>query len=224
VAFAARQKRTDPSQVHVRYLDSPVATQITRMNQYAVPLEWTSAGKIVFYTPQEPAGLWSVSPTGGEPEPLHPIPIGIADSTTVSPDGSAVVFLKRIEDKWSLAISSPPGSPPKPYLPAPFASAERVIRDQPRLKFSPDGKQILFVRNAGGEAGDLEAWLMPYPADVSNPPHKVPNAWNGAFSWMPDNRHVVVSDGPSRFATAGTSSSRNASAPAGWNAGAVTSG
>ena len=34
------------------------------------PIEWTSAGRIVFRSDQAPAGLWSVSPVGGEPEPL----------------------------------------------------------------------------------------------------------------------------------------------------------
>jgi Tol biopolymer transport system component len=51
------------------------------------------------------------------------------------------------------------------------------------------------VRNAG--AGE-ETWLMPYPADVSTPPRRVLDgmpAFRGTptFSWLPDNRHVVLS-------------------------------
>ena len=65
-------------------------------------------------------------------------------------------------------ISSPPGAAPKLYEPAPFAS--RTVFNAPTVKFSPDGKQILLIRNAG--AGE-EAWLMPYPANAANPPHRI---------------------------------------------------
>ena len=48
VAYGARQKDTDPYQVYVRYLDSPVATQITDVPGVVGVSQWTSAGKIVF--------------------------------------------------------------------------------------------------------------------------------------------------------------------------------
>ncbi len=66
------------------------------------------------------------------------------------------------------------------------------------VKFSPDGKQILLIRNAGkGE----EAWLLPYSANASNPPHRIlldlpAVGGTPAFSWMPDNRRVVLSTTP----------------------------
>jgi serine/threonine protein kinase len=77
VAFAARQKNTDPFQVYVRYLDSPVATPITHLAVDAIPINWTSAGRIVFRSTQSPAGLWSVLPVGGEPQSLQDIVGGV---------------------------------------------------------------------------------------------------------------------------------------------------
>jgi len=194
VTFGARQKTTDPFQVYVRYLDSPVATRITHMAVSSTPTDWTAAGRIVFYSAQAPAGLWSVSPVGGEPEPLQAFETPVA---SVSRDGTAMAGLRRGEDGvYSIWISSPPGAALTPYLPAPFAS--RRITNGPQVRFSPDGRQILMFRNAG--AGE-EAWLMPYPADQATPPSRIfldLPAFSGTpeFSWMPDNRHVVLSFSP----------------------------
>jgi Tol biopolymer transport system component len=193
VAFGAKQKETDPFQVYVRYLDAPVAYQITHVAVSAFPIDWTSAGRIVFRSTQAPAGLWSVSPVGGEPEPLQAI--GNTTAASVSRDGTALAWLHRGDDGVSsIWSSSPPGAAPKPYEPAPFAS--RTVFNQPVLKFSPDGKQILLFANLDN-AGE-EAWLMPYPANAATPPRRnlqgLP-AFGGTpeVSWMPDNRHVVLS-------------------------------
>jgi Tol biopolymer transport system component len=196
VAFAARQKLTDPYQIYLRYLDSPVATQITDQAMLAIPLDWTAAGRIVFYSPQAPMGLWSVSPVGGQPEPLLAMAAAVDRplSASVSRDGKALAWLHRgDEGLFNVWISSPPGAAPKPYDPAPFAS--RIAANAPTMKFSPDGKQILMIRNAGtGE----EAWLMPYPADPAEAPRRILEnlpVFGGTpeFSWMPDSRHVVLS-------------------------------
>jgi serine/threonine protein kinase len=212
VAFAARQKESDPYQLYVRYLDSPAATQITHIAESAIPIDWTSTGRIVFRSPRKPAGLWSVSPVGGEPEPLLAMQDASETATaSVSPDGSAVASFRAGGDGvMTVWISSPAGAAQKPYAPAPFAA--RTIHNAPRLKFSPDGKQLLLIRNS--TAGE-EAWLMPYPPDASKPPHRVLQsvpAFNGTptFAWMPDNRHVVLStsagNAPAQLYLADTSS------------------
>jgi eukaryotic-like serine/threonine-protein kinase len=195
VAFAARQKKEDPFQVYVRYLDAPVATPITHLAEDAHPVAWTSTGRIVFQSSHAPAGLWSVSPVGGEPVPLLAVDGHFAPS--VSQDGAALAVLRRGDDGlWSIWISSPPGEALKPYQPAPFAS--RSVFNSPTLRFSPDGTKILLIRNPSvGE----EAWLLPYPPNPAQPPHRVLEslpAFGGtpSFSWMPDNRHVVVSTTP----------------------------
>jgi eukaryotic-like serine/threonine-protein kinase len=197
VAFAGRQKITDPMQVYVRYLDSPVATQLTHIPEPAIPVDWTSTGRIIFRSLRAPVGLWSVSPVGGEPEPFAAMNPSEANSASVSRDGSAVAsFHKGDDGLFGVWISSPPGSAPKPYQPAPFAF--RTVANSPQVKFSPDGKQLLLIRNAG--AGE-QAWLMPYPANSAQPPHRILQnfpAFGGTptFSWMPDNRRIVISTVP----------------------------
>ena len=77
-------------------------------------------------------------------------------------------------------------------MPAPFASKE--LTGYPQLDFSPDGKEILLFR--GGDSGD-EAWLLPYPAGDRPPKRilqKLPTFGDTpSFSWLPDNRHIVIS-------------------------------
>ena len=121
-----------------------------------------------------------------------------AATASVSLDGKALAWLHRGNDGvFGVWISSPPGAEPKPYQPAPFAS--RAYVNVPTVKFSPDGRQILMLRN--GDNRREEAWLMPYPANAATPPHRILQglpAFGGTptFSWMPDNRHVVVSTTP----------------------------
>jgi Tol biopolymer transport system component len=205
VAFGARQKDTDLFQVYVRHLDSPVATQITTHPGGVADLsQWTSDGKIVFVS-QTPMGLWSVSPVGGEPEPWAtsgPEPMAglaspVLSSNTapiaVSRDGTTAALYFRGSDGVVSMWILPRDGPPQAYAPAPFASRQSF--NAPVVKFSPDGRQLLLVRNAGiGE----ETWLMPYPADATNPPRRVLEgvpAFSGTptFSWLPDSRHVVLS-------------------------------
>jgi Tol biopolymer transport system component len=51
------------------------------------------------------------------------------------------------------------------------------------------------MRNAG--SGE-ETWLMPYPPNAANPPHRILQGLSNltntpTASWIPDNRHVVLS-------------------------------
>ena len=192
VAFGARQTDTDVYQIYVRYLDSPVATQITHLTAGGTPFGWTSTGRIAFFSAR---AAWSVSPVGGEPEK------GLANDGTlelvsvgsVSRDGTAGAALYRGKDGLTNLWTSQHGAVRKPYEPAPFAS--RTVLAGAQVKFSPDGNQILVFRNAG--AGE-EAWLMPFPANAAAPPHRILQGLPAArrtptFSWMPDNRRVVLS-------------------------------
>ena len=176
-----------------------MATPITRLVTSGTPIEWTSAGRVVFHSTQAPAGLWSVSPVGGEPQPLHAIKDErAAESASASRDGSALAWWDKGDDGvFTVLIASPPGAEPKPYQPAPFATRNTVAF--PTVKFSPDGKHLLLIRNA---AEGPEAWLLPYPASETQPPHRtlerVPmnSGSTPTFSWMPDSRHVVLATPP----------------------------
>jgi Tol biopolymer transport system component len=196
VAYGARQRDTDSYQLYVRYLDSPGATPITAPGVgVAGVIQWTTAGKIVFGMGLR---LWTVSPVGGEPEPFEKP--GVIDTTlqlvgngSISRDGTmAVAYFRSADGALGLRTWSR-DSGQKPYEPAPFATRTNI--NTPLASLSPDGKQILLLRNTG--AGE-EAWLMPYPADTDNPPRRVLQGVSNFFStptasWLPDNRHVVLS-------------------------------
>jgi Tol biopolymer transport system component/DNA-binding winged helix-turn-helix (wHTH) protein len=192
VAFEVQRNETDAPQVYVRYLDSPTALQLTHEPDGGTPIAWTSGGRIVFQSSRPPRGLWTISPVGGEAEPLLGLDADARD-THVSGDGSVVAHYGPDKDGLvGVLISSPAGSPAKPYAPAPFAT--RMNLNTPTVRFSPDGKQILLMRRAG--AGE-EAWLMPYPPDPSNPPRRIfrnlpPRAGTPTVSWMPDSRRIVM--------------------------------
>ena len=199
VAYGAGQGTdpTDPYQVFVRYLDSPTPAQVTHIAEVAAPMAWAPDGKrILFGSPRAPAGIWSVSSVGGEPEPFMPLSGDIV--STVSPDLQAVAFLALGEDGlYSVWISSPPGAPRRKYVPDPVAS--KALFNDSRLRFSPDGKfLLLFVKN---DKSRDEAWLMPYPPNPAKPPKLVLpglHSYTGTpnFAWMPDSRHIVLSYQP----------------------------
>jgi WD40 repeat protein len=93
-----------------------------------------------------------------------------------------------------VAISSPPGTPLKPYAPTPFET--NLVSNRPRIRFSPDGKQLLLMVNAGRQGE--EAWLLPYPSDGRTTPKQIlgvlpPFGFTPTFHWLPDSRHIVMS-------------------------------
>ena len=191
VAYAARQN-SGPFQLFIRELDSPSAVQITHTSENIFPTAWSPDGQRIFInSDRKPDMLWSIAKVGGEPEPV--MSLQDVGEGSVSPDGRSAVFLKEEKGKGTgVWISSPLGSPPKPYTPAPFPPTEYF--NAPRVKFSPDGKSVLLFINRREE----QAWLLPYPPTSSKPPHRVLTTIPGIggtpdFSWMPDSRHVVLS-------------------------------
>jgi len=204
VAYAGYVSDPRANQVFVRYLDSPAPVQITSGPDRAEPVAWAPDSKrVIFRSAHQPAGLWSVSVTGGEPESFMPTE-GIG-SLAVSPDLRSVAVMRQGDDGvHAVWISSPPGATPRKYLPNPMAT--RALYNATNLRFSPDGKSILmFMR---GDKGRTEAWLMPYPPNSSKPPRLIqtdltPYGGTPQFSWMPDSRHVVLA-----FASSPESSSQ----------------
>jgi len=199
VAYAVRTP-SGVVQTFIRYLDSPVPAQVTRTAESAFPAGWTPDGKHILLTiARKPDGIWSIATVGGEPELFMSLPFDMSARAISSDAKTLVAFRKGNDGRFGLWISSPPGSPLRKYAPEPFASRE--IYNDPQVEFSPDGKHLLLIANL--DRHREEAWLMPYPPDSSHPPRQViPNlqSFGGTppFSWLPDNRHVVLSLSPSR--------------------------
>ncbi|HUI57639.1 MAG TPA: protein kinase [Bryobacteraceae bacterium] len=196
VAYTARP--SDPAalgqyQVYIRYLDSPTPIQITHTDGGAAPRAWTPDGKRLILDLFGKPGFWSISVVGGEPDVLVAT-VPASRVNAFSPDAQAVAYLYPGDDeRYGVWISSPLGAKPQRYLPDPFATKD--VYNIPKLKFSPDGKQLLLILNAG-RAGE-EVWLLPYPPNPSHPPRRVlPDlvSYSGTptFCWMPDNRHILL--------------------------------
>ena len=197
-AVAYSSKVDGVYQIFLRYLDSPVPVQLTHEKHSLRTAGWSSDRNhliVVEYAYRKDLplyNLYSVATVGGEPEFIMDADCGVCD---LSPDGKAFAtfpWSKNPGDVKTLAISDPLGSPLRAYMPAPFASGE--VPNRPEVLFSPDGKEILLFR--AGEDFKEEAWILPYPPG-SKPPKRVLGklpALQGtpSFSWLPDNRHIVV--------------------------------
>jgi Tol biopolymer transport system component len=196
VAYAG--KVSGINQIFLRYLNSPVAVQLTHEEHAVCPLGWSSDRNHLIVvegtdrTESPRMKLYSVATVGGD---LDPIMDTDCRACSLSPDGKAFATLslaKNPGELYGVAISDPLGSPLQNYTPAPFAS--KYLFNRPQLLFSPDGKKILLFR--AGDKTKEEAWLLPYPAG-SKPPQRIlqklpPLQGSPTFSWMPDSRHIVV--------------------------------
>jgi len=196
VAYAAKGA-DGPYETYIRYLDSATPVQVTHTHEDASPIAWAPDGKrLLLSIDREPAAIWSVATVGGDPEIFVP-KTPATRLTSISPDNQAVAYFYPGDDgRYGVWISSPPTAAPKRYLPDPYATKD--LYNDPKLKFSPDGKQMLLTINGGRHRE--ETWILPYPPNPAKPPHLVlanVQAANGtpAFDWMPDSRHVVLALG-----------------------------
>jgi len=194
VAYSGKVEGT--YQVFVRYLNSPIPMQLTHEKYEVFPAGWSSDKSHLIL--QQSTGrkesprykLLSVATVGGDPEFIMDSDCEACD---LSRDGKTfATFAKGKDGSYSVSISDPLGSPLRPYAPAPFRSKD--IFNSPQLNFSADGKYVLLYRT--GDEDKDEGWLLPFPPG-SEPPQRIltklrtfalPN-----FSWMPDDRHLVVS-------------------------------
>jgi serine/threonine protein kinase/Tol biopolymer transport system component len=203
VAYSASRGR-EPYQVYLRYLDSATPVQLTHTAENAVVRNWSADGKHVLFVRAglKPYGLWSVAAVGGDPEfsiALHTA----SPAEALTRDNRVRVALHKGPDaRYGLWHSSPPDAPEKKYSPDPFTTP--LVINNPQVGFSPDGKQILLYMN--GARRREEAWLMPFPPQPAHPPRRVfttIDTFNStpSFSWMPDNRHVVLALAPAEGAT-----------------------
>ncbi|MGA3024538.1 MAG: protein kinase [Bryobacteraceae bacterium] len=186
-------------ELFLRTLDSPAPRQLTHGQGAARPLGWSPDSSHILYLQQmptdEPDKLLSIGTVGGEPDVLWTLPVdsGYGRALTVSPDGRAAVLLEKGADgTFDLYISDPIGSAVRRYPSSQVSS--RSVYNAPKMRFSPDGRQLLVIR--AGDSGTEESWLLPWPASSGTPrkvlgllPH---DAGTPSFDWMPDSRHIIA--------------------------------
>jgi serine/threonine protein kinase len=188
-------------QVFVRYLDSPVSTQLTSNPQYTFIRRWSPDSKrVLFLAPDTmPNGasatraLYAIAVVGGEPERLASFP-DYSAYEEVSPDNQTLAIFGRIGTaKLTVFTSSPLGSPFRQYKPDPFAT-ETLYNKDLRLRFSPDGKKLLLVRS--GLENREESWILPYPPGRGTPRQVLKNlpaqSQTVDVTWLSDNRHLAL--------------------------------
>jgi Tol biopolymer transport system component len=188
-------------ELFLRTLDSPAPQQLTHGQGAARALGWSPDSSHILYMQRaltdEPDKVLSIGTVGGEPDVLLTLPADWKQGgpvSAVSPDGKAAVFFERGTDgNYDVYISDPIGSPLRRY-PSSGVSAHNAY-NSPRMRFSPDGRQLLIIR--AGDSGMEESWLLPWPAGSGTPrkvlsqlPH---DGGTPIFDWMPDNRHIVAS-------------------------------
>lgn len=193
VAYAARQKTSDPFQVYIRYLDQPTARQLTALDEPAFPIGWSPDDARVVFATQE--ALWSMPTAGGEPQrlltlpPVTRAPLAMA----LSPDNKTLALLHLHEGVWGISTASLPDGALTRYPGDAFEA--RDLYNVSTLTFSPDGRQLLLLLNRA-TAGE-EAFVLPYPATDGSAVRRIEPPLTTSFgtpraAWMPDNRRVVL--------------------------------
>ncbi|MFN7935769.1 MAG: protein kinase [Bryobacteraceae bacterium] len=175
-------------QIFHRFLNSPVASQLTFGVDSAHLAGWSADSRKVYFNGKHPreAGraLMVVPVFGGQPEVVMGMPKGAA---AISPDGRTAAVVDTSGGISRVLTSSPLGASWKEYLTMPF---ERGNSDDARIAFSPDGKQILYGIDRPKRIG-----LLPWPPESGKPRilASLPNVGgNPNLSWFPDSRHFAV--------------------------------
>jgi eukaryotic-like serine/threonine-protein kinase len=178
-------------QIFIRPVDAQVQHQLTKMAHDVVNPMWTPDASRLYFISEE--RLWSMGVAGGEAEPVM---TGVT-AAALSPDGRTLALMRTLPkngvETTSIWISSPPGTEPKEYEPAPISHPGR-LRPM-KLAFSPDGSRLLASCLT---LHSPEVWLIPIPMGSGKPRQLFASLLAGAleppsFSWMPDNRHAVAS-------------------------------
>ena len=184
-------------QVFTRRLADSVATQVTRGRFDAEEPFWSPDGSTVYFISAAGDGLalWTVGVAGGRPELL----IENVNHAAIDRTGQRLLLLrtKSALDQqlwWAARDGSGLSQETRP----PFGSALYGVGGQ--LQFRPDGEAALVWVYTAAVAERGNYYMVPVRADlpiVEVLAHVGRSASLPPFSWLPDNRHLVIgiSDG-----------------------------
>ena len=143
--------------------------------------------------PNNPYTLWRLSIDGGTPERVTD---GIAIRPTVSPDGKLIAFWyndAQQDSRWRLKVVNLEGG--ATFNIFDVAATVQVQWDTP-LRWSPDGKYLVYVDHAGGLDN---LWGQPIDGGAPKQLTKFDESKIFAFGWLKDgslvtSRGVITSD------------------------------
>ncbi len=182
-------------QVFVRRLTDAISTPVTDGRFDAEEPFWSADGRGLYFI--APAGsvlgLWSVGAASGRPD----LVIDNVNHAAIDRSGHKLALLRTdtaLNQRlwWASADGGNPTIEERP----PFSDSEFGLGGQ--LKFSPDGEAVLvWVFVAGKTTAAPSSTFYLVPADPGQPIKQVltqigATANLPAFSWLADNRHVVV--------------------------------
>jgi Tol biopolymer transport system component/predicted Ser/Thr protein kinase len=181
-------------QLFVQAVDAPTGVQITspetELNTGSPPF-WSPDSRSIYFRchTQNTDGLCRI-PAGGGAAILVQKNVQAA---AISPDGKTLAFWRAYPDGQNMAvwIATPPESEPQRYSPMPFQTTQHY--NNPALRFSPDGREILLfiALDTRGET----AWTLPWPEASGGKAFTsgMPFTNTPQFAWMPDSRRVILS-------------------------------
>jgi Tol biopolymer transport system component len=185
-------------QIFTRTPGSATRTQITNSRFDCYISGWAADGNIYYHSAaHDRDALFRISPVpGARPDPV----IEDAWQSAISPSGKTVYFLRDIIGEgvattfWSKTL---PDGKEERY--ARGALANRVGSGG-TLRLSPDGSRLLLWMGSSGRDATWDFWDIALPD--GEPRAVMPGISRAGlappfFSWLPDNRHVLVtrSDG-----------------------------
>lgn len=197
-SIAYIEQTVDGARLMVQAVDGTAPSELVdQISSQPGQIAWSPDSTRVYFLGVGPqfSGVSAVSRAGGAPERV----IANANFFHISPDGKNLAIWRGKPNgggtvQYSVWISSPPGAEPKEYTPKPFAVPTPFT--PVTLRFSRDNSKIFLSMYTDEGA---QTWLLPFPAG-SGEPHRIFKNVNWSrpvlASWMPDNKHIVLSGNP----------------------------
>jgi Tol biopolymer transport system component len=159
----------------VQSLDALAPLELVRAPTALSSPVWSADGNRICYSTAN-RDFFCVGAAGGTPQRL----LTDAFRPRFTPDGRALVFVRAVDNGPRLFRSEPPGAEPRRIgdVPPDAANLSPV---------SPDGSAIV----AHGASG---RWLIALATGVATPLPMADNARTSSSAWLPDSRHLVVSE------------------------------
>jgi len=170
-------------QVFTKGLGLSMPTQMTHQRTWCYSPFWSEDGTRIYF--QNAGGLYSVAVAGGQPQAVL---TGFSRAAG-SPDGkSLAVFRRDATGRVQLALSSPVGTPLRPYT-RPAISNLTLDEKASSFAFTRDGRYLGLIADNQGKA---QFWRI--PVDGGTPQQMVYPGRNFTFfEWLGDGKRIVTS-------------------------------